>query len=87
MAGPGTRKRPFATLERARGELREMRDGGGLANGATVWVRGGAYFRTETFALTAQDSGSAQGPIAYRAWKKEEPILVGGAEVTGFEAA
>ena len=81
----GTKKRPFATLVRARDELRGMRDGG-PAKAATVWVRGGPYYFEETLTLTAEDTGTAEAPITYRAWKKEEPILVGGAEVTGFDA-
>jgi hypothetical protein len=75
---------PFRTLERARDELRTLKKAGKLAGGATVWVRGGEYYLTETFALSAADSGAAEGPIVYRAYRDEKPILVGGAQVTGF---
>ncbi|MBC8443435.1 right-handed parallel beta-helix repeat-containing protein, partial [PVC group bacterium] len=75
---------PFRTLTRARDDLRALRKRGALDRGATVWVRGGAYYLSQTFALTAADSGTAAGPIVYRAYADEEAILVGGAQVTGF---
>ena len=75
---------PFRSLTRARDALRALRKTRQLAEGATVWVRGGAYYLTTTFQLSAVDSGTADGPILYRAYRDEEPILVGGAHVTGF---
>ena len=41
---PGTEEKPFATLERAREEIRKIRDSGRLpVGGITVEVRGGVY--------------------------------------------
>ena len=78
--GPGTADAPLATLERARDLLREMRekDPASLAGGATVWIHGGAYERTISFALDARDSGVAQGAVVYRAVEGESPVLLGG---------
>jgi len=76
---------PFATLERARDEIRALSKAGALAEGATVYVRGGEYFLEETFALETVDSGTAEAPIRYVAYPGEEPILVGGAQLTGFK--
>ena len=59
---------PFATLERARDEIRKRQAAGGLpATGITVAVRGGVYARTQTFELGAQDSGREAAPVVYRA--------------------
>lgn len=78
---PGTVAAPFATLEAAREAIR----GRGSREAITVWLRGGVYHRTESFRLSAEDSGTAEAPIVYRAYPEEEPRLVGGMEVTGFE--
>jgi len=76
---------PFATLERARDEVRKMKQAGGLPKGGvTVMVRGGTYQRESPFVLTAQDSGSEGSPVVYRAYKGERVRLVGGRVVTNF---
>lgn len=70
---------PFATLERARDEVRKLRAAGGIsATGITVAVRGGVYARTQTFALAAQDSGTAAARVVYRAYPGEAVHLSGG---------
>src|SRR5438445_13839659 len=82
---PGTRAKPFATMERARDAVRELKQKGPLPkNGVTVWVRGGDYFRTNTLELAATDSGTPQSPIVWRAWKDEPVRLLGGRMLTGF---
>ena len=64
----GTRQRPFRALEQARGRIRALKDANQLpAGGLTVWLREGVYHREQTFELTEQDSGTADGPIVYRA--------------------
>jgi hypothetical protein len=75
---------PFASLERARDEIRKLKAGGGLGAGVTVHLRGGVYPLEKTFALTAEDSGTEAAPIVYRAYKEERVSLVGGREITGF---
>lgn len=75
---------PFATLTRARDELLVLRGQDALPAGATVWLRGGTYNLTETLALNGVDSGTAEGAVVYRAYRREKPILVGGTAVTGF---
>ncbi len=65
---PGTRSQPVATLERARDAIRALRKRSGLpAGGVTVWIGAGVYERTAPFELDAQDSGTADAPIVYRA--------------------
>jgi hypothetical protein len=77
---------PFATLERARDEIRKMKKAGALpAGGVTVEVRGGVYERQRPFELTAEDAGTADAPIVYRARRGEEVRFVGGKAVTGWK--
>ncbi len=68
-ANPGTNEAaPFATLERARDAIRDLKRTAGLpAGGVTVWIRGGAYARTNTFEVTGPDSGAPGSPVVYRA--------------------
>lgn len=76
---PGTKDQPFATLERARDEIRKFKKGN-----VTVCVRGGEYAVKQTFKLTAEDSGTAQAPVVYAAFGKETPRFTGGVRVSGF---
>jgi hypothetical protein len=85
-ANPGTEDQPFATLERARDEIRHRKAAGPLpAGGITVEIRGGAYALSRPFELTAQDSGAQEAPIVYRARRGETVKLVGGRVVTGWK--
>lgn len=75
---------PFATLEHARDVIRQMKAQGELSKGGvTVWIRGGVYERQTTFRLTAEDSGSAETPITYAAYRNELVRLVGGKRIAG----
>ena len=74
---------PFATLEAARDALRERRRSG-ATGGATVWLRGWSYQREATFELGAEDGGSEDAPVVYRAFPGEEVRLIGGRTVSGF---
>jgi len=75
---------PFATLERARDEIRKLKRENGLHEPVTVHVRAGTYFLDRTFKLTAEDSGTADAPVVYRGYGAERPLLVGGKPVAGF---
>lgn len=80
-SNPGTKARPFASLERARDAARAAKHDVAI----TIWLRGGNYRRTTTFALTAADSGTAAAPVIYRAVAGEKVRIVGGAQVEGFK--
>jgi len=77
---------PFATLERARDAIRQLKQAGTLPpGGVTVEVRGGTYLRERPWELSAEDSGTETAPITYRARPGEEVRLVGGRAVTGWQ--
>jgi len=77
---PGSKEQPFATLERARDEIRARK----IQNTVTVFIRGGEYAVKQTFKLTAEDSGIEQAPVVYAAFGNETPRFGGGARVSGF---
>ncbi len=82
---PGTKTKPFATLEAARDAIRRRKAAqSGFREQATVWLRGGDYFRTNAFALTAADSGTPESPVVYRTYRRERVRLLGGRALTGF---
>ena len=76
---------PFATLERARDAIRDLKLGGGLpSGGVAVFVRGGTYPLEKTLELGPEDSGAPDAPIVYRNYGREEVFLIGGREIRGF---
>ncbi|MGD0093496.1 MAG: LamG-like jellyroll fold domain-containing protein [Planctomycetota bacterium] len=63
----GTKDSPFASLERARDEIRAVKQRGALpAGGVTVLIGAGEYKVADTFKLSAQDSGTPDAPVVYR---------------------
>ncbi len=79
----GTQAAPFATLEKARDALRAIAP---VAGGATVYLRGGTYYRTNTLVLTSADSGLAAGsPVVWRNYPGETATLIGGLPLTNWQ--
>lgn len=74
---------PFATLEKARTAIRNLKVYGNLILPVTVQVRGGTYYLDKTFILESQDSGTKECPITYMAYPDEKVILNGGKRITG----
>ncbi len=81
---PGTKEKPFATMERARDEVRRLRKVKAPASPVAVNLRAGTYFLERTFKLSAEDSGTAGAPTVYRGYGNERPVLIGGKPITGF---
>ena len=77
---PGSRKKPFATLECARDAARSAK----RESAVTIWLEGGTYVRTSTFALTSEDGGKAAAPVVYRAIPGETARIFGGKVLRGF---
>lgn len=78
-ASSGSKRRPFATLERARDAVRELNVAKKYPrDGVTVWLRGAMYLREKSFDLDARDSGRADAPVVYAAAPGDTVRLVGG---------
>ncbi len=83
---PGTNDKPFATLERARGKVRELKKNHGLpAGGINVWLCGGLYTIEKPFELAKADSGTKDSPIVYRGCEGEQVRMIGGCELTSSD--
>jgi len=79
QANPGRTDGPFATLERARDNIRELKKKGRYPQGGVIVdLRGGQYERSRVFDLLAADSGRKGAPIVYRAYPGETVRLIGG---------
>jgi len=76
----------FATLQRARDAIRQLKKTKALPKGGvTVSVRFGRYYLDQTFELTSEDSGTAEAPIVYRAMPGERVRVIGGRQVAGWQ--
>lgn len=78
--------RPFATLQRARDEIRRIKQAGGLPDGATVQIHAGVHELREPLALSEADSGTADAPIVWRAAGDGPVVISGGRRVMDFSA-
>ncbi|MBT3346095.1 MAG: right-handed parallel beta-helix repeat-containing protein [Gemmatimonadetes bacterium] len=79
----GTKSRPFATLTRAQVALRKLP--ATEHPGSTIWMNGGDYTLTQTFALTSKDSGTTDAPVTLRAVEGDTVRLLGGTVVEDFQ--
>ena len=79
----GSAEHPFATIERAVQAVRAVKS---KRRGVTVCVHAGEYL-TPGIALTAEDSGSTDCPIVYRAYGDGEVILNGGVTLKAADFA
>ncbi len=78
---------PFATFERARDAIRELKKAGSLPeDGITVNIRGGIYPFSKTFKLTVEDSGTESAPIIWRSYPGEEVRFIGGTVIKDFKS-
>jgi parallel beta-helix repeat protein len=74
----GSRRAPFATLEKARDVIREKRKGGDTKVW-TVWLRPGRHERTAAFHLTAEDRNTIYRPHG------SDVCITGGFRITGWK--
>jgi len=75
---------PFATLPRARAEVRHA-IAAGNAEPKTVQIRGGTYFLPESLKFTPEDSGTAAAPVVWTSFESEKPLLIGGRTITDWK--
>jgi len=77
---------PFATLEKARNEIRKWKKENRFPKGGViVEVEGGTYSLSHPFELKSEDSGKPDAPIIYQARKGETVRIMGGKEVGNWE--
>ena len=77
---------PFASFERARNAVREIKQKRGLPQeGAEIEVRGGCYAFAGPLVLTAEDSGTIKAPVVYRARAGDAVIVSGGRRITDWK--
>jgi hypothetical protein len=81
-AEPDGKEGPFATLARARDEVRRRKAEGRLPARVVVRLRGGRHRLSGPVVFTPEDSG----PVTYAAFPGESPVLDGGAVVAGWRA-
>lgn len=72
---------PFATLGRARDEVRRLKTAGALTQPLTIRVRGGIYPVDEAIEFTPVDSGTVAAPVTYAAYPGERPVISGGRSI------
>lgn len=80
---PGTKGKPFATLERARNAVREQKQCKPDRN-YTVMLRGGVYQLNQTVVFSLEDSAATGHTITYAAYPNEKPVLSSGRALTGW---
>jgi len=82
----GTREKPFASIERAREEVRRIKNESGMPeDGIAVCLRAGKYFVGESILFGKEDSGTADAPVVYRSYPGEEARIIGGRQITDFK--
>ncbi len=73
---------PFATLERARDAVRELKR---RDSDVLVLIRGGDYELKKTVVFDRSDSGEGEAMITYAAFPGETPIFSSGKEISGWK--
>jgi hypothetical protein len=78
--GDGSREHPYQTLTQTRDRIRSLRKTGAVRSeeAITVHIDPGVYPLTASFALRAEDSGTAEAPVVYRAAEFGTARLQGG---------
>jgi hypothetical protein len=80
-ANPGTKDKPFATLERAKEAIRKSPKD----QTRTVILGGGIYRIGDSLLLGPEDSGTEQLPVVWQAAPGVEVRLIGGVRLTGWQ--
>ena len=79
---PGIENAPFATLDRARLAIRELKQT--KQGDITVGLKGGKYLLRNTVVFSPEDSGGDGQKISYQALEGELPILTSEVPVQGW---
>ncbi len=80
----GTADQPFLSLERAKEAVRKMREENPSVP-VVVNIKGGLYPWEEPVVFSAEDSGTREAPVVYRAMEGEEPVFTGGRPLESWQ--
>ncbi len=81
--GDGSKDAPFISIPEAQTKIREMKSGEGLPEGGiTVLVASGEYSAADAISFTADDSGTKECPIVYKAAEKGGAVISGGITIS-----
>lgn len=75
---------PFKTIEHAREAVRAARSDKSASGPITIYLRGGTYALSEPLVLGPEDSGTAEAPVTWAAYRNERPVLSAGVRITGW---
>jgi hypothetical protein len=80
---------PLRTIAGARNKIRALKQNsaGGLNKAVTVMLDKGIYTQNEALIFTADDSGSAEFPVTYRAKPGTKPVISGGLILSNWTPA
>lgn len=81
-SNPGTKARPFRTLDRARDAARHV--GRPLHGDIVIQLSAGTYRLTQPLTLSAADSGANGHDVVYMAAPGAHPLISGGRRITGW---
>ncbi len=82
-SNPGTLKKPFATLTKARNAVRKLTQAG-LKKNVLVYLREGIYRISKTIVFDLKDSGTKKFSITYASYPGEQAVLSGGRRIQGW---
>jgi parallel beta-helix repeat protein len=90
LGGDGSKQAPYSSLAQARDGIRAARKTGAIAKQEAVTVRlqPGIYRQRSTFKLSAEDGGSPDSPVVYRAEQPGTVRIEGGVRLqpSAFQA-
>jgi len=82
---PGTKNKPFATIEKARDEIRKVKSRD-LESDLIVYFREGTYFLNKTVVFGTEDAGSSIRSITYSSYLGEKAVFSSGVKIDHWKA-
>ncbi|WP_405296764.1 right-handed parallel beta-helix repeat-containing protein [Algibacter sp. Ld11] len=79
---PGTKKRPFATINRAKMAIRGLSK---KDKDIVVYIRGGRYYMDKPIVFDELDSAKDGFKVTYKAYGGEKPVIIGGKPLSNWE--
>jgi hypothetical protein len=83
--GPGSFEQPFATLERAKQAVRDLK--AQISDDIVVHIREGVYYIDKTIVFGLKDGGKKGQTIIYKAYQDEIPVLSSAIELKNWQIA